>query len=314
MAKDGEEPKVRTVGPITHTRLNPLPQRRPTPSKTDDEMRVAIAERNAKIDRLLRDEFGTLAPPPPPNLFDTPSDRTQLARARLRYEDVESRRRELEAMDAADLQACIDEADTKLRNAALEDAAKMHAWRALQWPIWAAQDLWSEAEFAAMCCGLIPNEGRSDARVGLVNQARETISRGVLSQSLTFVARTDADSGAKLYGTARHFVPTVAVEWARTRFSAFPEGLLAAVRARAARPATTSALDLSQYPGELSAAIEAFNAVRGHAQALAGKTPKAAISAWLEVNKPNLTSNARERIATVANWQPTGGAPKTPGG
>jgi hypothetical protein len=46
---------------------------------------------------------------------------------------------------------------------------------------------------------------------------------------------------------------------------------------------------------------------------LRGRSPKAALLAWLETNKPDLSANARERIATVANWQPTGGAPKTPG-
>ncbi len=71
--------------------------------------------------------------------------------------------------------------------------------------------------------------------------------------------------------------------------------------------------DVSRYPDELRAAIEAFEAVQGDYMALAGKTPKRAITDWLEVNRPELTANARERIATVANWAPSGGAPKTPG-
>lgn len=71
-------------------------------------------------------------------------------------------------------------------------------------------------------------------------------------------------------------------------------------------------LDLVRYPDELRAAIEAFNAVRDDPKAIAGKTPKAALLAWLAANKPNLSNNARERIATVANWQPSGGAPETP--
>lgn len=67
------------------------------------------------------------------------------------------------------------------------------------------------------------------------------------------------------------------------------------------------------YPEELRAAIEAFNAVHGDPSAAAKRSPKAALTAWLAANKPELSTNARERIATVANWQPTGGAPKTPG-
>jgi hypothetical protein len=73
----------------------------------------------------------------------------------------------------------------------------------------------------------------------------------------------------------------------------------------------THAID---YPEELRAAIEAFLAVHRDTAATMRKTPKAALLAWLETNKPALSVNARERIATVANWQPSGGAPKTPGG
>jgi len=66
------------------------------------------------------------------------------------------------------------------------------------------------------------------------------------------------------------------------------------------------------YPQELAAAIEAFEAV--HTADLAGRSAKSVLLGWLNANRPQLSANARERIATVANWQPTGGAPKTPGG
>lgn len=69
----------------------------------------------------------------------------------------------------------------------------------------------------------------------------------------------------------------------------------------------------SDYPPELRAAIEAFEAVSRDPAATAKQTPKAALAAWLAEYKPELSGNARDRIATVANWQPQGGAPKTPG-
>lgn len=77
--------------------------------------------------------------------------------------------------------------------------------------------------------------------------------------------------------------------------------------------ATAKGVLLEHYPDELRAAIEAFNAVHDDPVTTAKRSPKAALTAWLDANKPELSANARERIATVANWQPTGGAPKTPG-
>jgi hypothetical protein len=71
--------------------------------------------------------------------------------------------------------------------------------------------------------------------------------------------------------------------------------------------------DSPTYTEELRAAIEAFDAVSADPALTAKSSPKAALFAWLEANKPELSANARERIATVANWQPAGGAPKTPG-
>lgn len=74
-----------------------------------------------------------------------------------------------------------------------------------------------------------------------------------------------------------------------------------------------TAADYSRFPEELRTAIEAFDAVKNDPYATKGKHPKGALNDWLKHNRPLLSENARERIATVANWQPTGGAPKTPG-
>lgn len=232
MTDTPDKPKTRTSGPLTHSRLVGLPPRQPAPSRADDELMVALAKRNEQIDRLLRDEFGTLAPPPPPSILDNPSVRSQQAEGRIRHAKIEARRKEYETLTPSELLSLNEEANAKLLQEQLEHAAKMDAWRNSYWPAWAAQDLWSEAEFAAICCGLTPNEARTEAQAVMVNQARETISRGVLSQSLTYVGRADADSSARLYGTARHFIPTLAAEWAASRFKNFPTNLLAAIRER----------------------------------------------------------------------------------
>lgn len=77
--------------------------------------------------------------------------------------------------------------------------------------------------------------------------------------------------------------------------------------------ANTSAPEaIATYPDELRAAIEAFQAVHTDPARLRGRSPKTVLAEWLEKNKPELSASARERIATVANWQREGGAPKTP--
>lgn len=75
----------------------------------------------------------------------------------------------------------------------------------------------------------------------------------------------------------------------------------------------------SRYAPKLAAAVRAWQAVTDPA----GKHPKQALTKWLRENaaafgltddegKPNETGI--DEIAKVANWQPGGGAPKTPGG
>lgn len=79
------------------------------------------------------------------------------------------------------------------------------------------------------------------------------------------------------------------------------------------REAPPSPQPLANYPDELRAAIDAFEAVSREPALTAKQTPKAALAAWLAKHKPELSGHARDRIATVANWLPRGGAPKTPG-
>lgn len=73
-----------------------------------------------------------------------------------------------------------------------------------------------------------------------------------------------------------------------------------------------------RYAPKLAAAVRAWQAVTD----TAGKTPKQALAKWLrehsaefgmtdDEGKPNET--AIEEASKLANWQPGGGAPKTPG-
>jgi hypothetical protein len=88
-------------------------------------------------------------------------------------------------------------------------------------------------------------------------------------------------------------------------------------------PASTDAPDYldpgnPRFAPKLAAAVRAWQAVTDPL----GKTPKQALMKWLrehalefglndDEGKPNETGI--EEVAKVANWQPGGGAPKTPG-
>jgi hypothetical protein len=76
-----------------------------------------------------------------------------------------------------------------------------------------------------------------------------------------------------------------------------------------------------RYAPKLAAAVLAWRATENES-AISGKSPKQALMKWLrehaadfgltdEDGKPNETGI--EEAAKVANWQPSGGAPKTPG-
>jgi hypothetical protein len=76
------------------------------------------------------------------------------------------------------------------------------------------------------------------------------------------------------------------------------------------------------YSPKLGAAIEAWKAVSGSADLRRGKSVKQALDIWLRqhANEFGLTKDdgnpneqGIEEVAKIANWDPKGGAPKTPG-
>ncbi|WP_100638218.1 hypothetical protein [Marinobacter salexigens] len=74
------------------------------------------------------------------------------------------------------------------------------------------------------------------------------------------------------------------------------------------------------FSAEIAAAIRAWEAIQDP-ELRKGKTAKAAATEWLETNYRELglmhngkrSGSAIERIATIVNWETSGGAPKTPG-
>lgn len=67
------------------------------------------------------------------------------------------------------------------------------------------------------------------------------------------------------------------------------------------------------YPQELAIALAAWRAVTSNGQAAPdGVAAKAALMNWLGEAYPGLGKDAKERVATVANWNKRGGATRTP--
>lgn len=103
----------------------------------------------------------------------------------------------------------------------------------------------------------------------------------------------------------KHFRP-MWLDWAIERGLYTPKQAAGeATRPEAAQPVFDKTNPA--YPPELDVALQAWQAV----SATEGKgKPKARIKAWLDSNT-KLSSEAKERIATVANWDKTGGATRT---
>ena len=76
-----------------------------------------------------------------------------------------------------------------------------------------------------------------------------------------------------------------------------------------------------RYAPKLAAAVQAWQAT-GSDAAISGRSPKKALEKWLREHAAELgmsdedgkfNETGIEEVAKVANWQPGGGAPKTPG-
>jgi hypothetical protein len=139
------------------------------------------------------------------------------------------------------------------------------------WQRWARQDLWSEAELSRLVIGCFPDRPLDDESLQIkVHAARETISRGVLSQTLAVVERSDLDQGSKLYGTARHFRPVEAVRWACSRFETLPSALTDAVAAALASDSSSDKLG-KPLPPRLEAAY--LNIIGSMLALMLGESP-----------------------------------------
>ena len=160
-------------------------------------------------------------------------------------------------------------------------------------------------------------KGYEAAKTAITNALR----RGAIAGKLVPIYKTDIHGNVygELEGTVDLNQSSVEVLSLRTWLAGrgmntgffFPDG-----------PVTPDFLNPQhpRYAAKLAAAVNAWVAVEN--ESLGGRSPKQALVKWLrqhaaeyglsdEDGKPNETGV--EETAKVANWQPSGGAPKTPG-
>lgn len=116
---------------------------------------------------------------------------------------------------------------------------------------------------------------------------------------------------------APEFVRFTAAEfkrWCLANDVPIPSPLIgkAAARREPLEPTPLTGEGVMPMPRELAIALQAWREVSKDFAKYGGVSPKTAITRWLADHHPEVSGHARERIATMANWQPGGGAPKTP--
>ncbi|TXH69868.1 MAG: hypothetical protein E6Q88_08965 [Lysobacteraceae bacterium] len=197
------------------------------------------------IEYLLRREFGSPLPP----LYGNPKSLDWILSEAHRQRDLamqglEDPRPAIERRLAAYLLESDESFEATVKKAKEEDRQRAEALervaeavRAGSWPKWARKDLWSQAELAVLCCGMIPDDygmtpdpGRTNLDSNRINSASDQVAKAVLAGNLECVSHSDVTTADRLYGAARHFRPIIAVEWAQHRFDSFPAALADEVR------------------------------------------------------------------------------------
>lgn len=69
--------------------------------------------------------------------------------------------------------------------------------------------------------------------------------------------------------------------------------------------------DHAHYAEELAIAVEVWTALAENPSLTEKKSPKKSAQTFLSEKFPTLSENSKERISTLINWSPAGGAPKT---
>jgi hypothetical protein len=302
-----------------------------------------VTSNKERIDYLLRQQFGTLAPPPIPLRDGGGGD------ALGNYRKMQAKRAEYEAMAPAEIQTLFDRAHVAAaknasRKAEQEELALFfhQADAVADFSYWARMANWTLDEGVALSLNKDPRVVDWESVTGIderfvptalarspfakeYRQRRELVRRALTNRDLSDPIK-----------------PELFLAWASNTFDSVPGELFDQVASRGKRIDDQNALiaerdflklrvtelesklldnsgkqlqdfdsNAADYPEELHIAYLAWSAVSSDAKATAN--PKAKLTAWIEANFPKLSAEAKARIATVCNWNRTGGRGKRDG-
>lgn len=236
----------------------------------------------------------------------------ELAPYREADEKAEAYRKELEAIPHDEMMALFEAEYEKERNdyrdkLKREEQALFFHQPEVQADLshWSKMAVWSLDEAIALSFGKDPAEVNWSS-VSMRGERFLPEAWRISEFPKEYARRMQLVERAKSAGQlSERIKPEDFVRWAVNVFDSMPDELHQKFLNHA-----PPKISLDRYPSELRIAIEDFEAVS--ASPALPSAPKKALRKWLDANKPDLTNEAKERIAIVANWKPTGGAPKTP--
>lgn len=179
---------------------------------------------------------------------------------------------------------------------------------------WSAYTKLTFAEAVYYCSGLTPEtislSKKYDYpdRVGRIRQAliNQIISGSMQVSSSDVQVQECLSEGRKPNWAKVYLDKQVLDDWLGTHTEVAESHKLS----RLARFAPFLDSSSEHYSEKLFATLDAVAYLREYPDALKNTTPKQAIIAYLKKNYPQIGTEARESIATTANWKPKGGAPK----
>jgi hypothetical protein len=171
---------------------------------------------------------------------------------------------------------------------------------------WSKQELWTVNEAACLLSGIEPCAGRAELEAAMTtNAALRLIYRELKDATIKGTIKAIDPFGAWVGN--RRVDPKSCIAWATAKGLGIPDKLAQLAEALPAPVGFEFDPDSHTYPEQLDIALIAWRAVSRNYDA--SRSAKDQIRAWLDKHNPGLSAEAKERIATVCNWKPSGGRP-----